>query len=39
MNVEVVVGAMYAAIGAGVELVPDEIDGRDVVLEVWRNLD
>ncbi len=34
VNVEVVVGAMYATIGAGVELVPDEIDGRDVMLEI-----
>jgi hypothetical protein len=32
--VEVVVGAMYATFGAGGELVPDEIDGRDVVLEI-----
>ncbi len=34
VNVEVVVGAMYATIDAGVELVLDGIGGRDVMLEV-----
>jgi len=34
VNVEVVVGAMYATIDAGVELVPDEIGERDVMLKI-----
>lgn len=34
VEVEMVVGAMYAAVGAGVGLVLDKIEERDVMLEV-----